>query len=153
MEELSSLMKPWIVEIHNRFQAEVIRPEVLESLVAVWPLLPSLEKTELNTFISVLQLLPTSAGVTLAGMLPRIDFPPARNLVVEIVASFATRDLGVLEDLLRREEEDLLLRLVRVLRDFPDRDAVEPLLQQVKKHPRSKIRQEALRIQGRQELY
>jgi hypothetical protein len=30
---------------------------------------------------------------------------------------------------------------------------VEPLLQQVKKHPRSKIRQEALRIQGRQELY
>jgi hypothetical protein len=148
-----ALDKPWTVDIHKRFQAEIISAEILENMVAVWPLLSSMEAAELKTFIAVLQNLPTSAGITMAGMLSRIESKHARSLIIEIIASYATRDQEVLVVLLSRQEEDLVLRLIRVLRDLTDSEVAERLLQQVKNHPSSKIRQQALRILGRQELY
>jgi len=151
--KLLASARPWIAALHSRFLADIIRPEVLDAMVPIWPSLSSMAAAELKVFIALLQLLPTKAGMTLAGMLARIDAPQARSLIVEIIASYATRDPKVLELLLRRDEEDLVLRLIRVMRDLPDRNTVARLLHQVKDHPRSKIRQEARRIQGSHNMY
>jgi hypothetical protein len=42
IEELRAAAGPWVVPVHNRFQAEIIRPEILQPLIALWPLLAAL---------------------------------------------------------------------------------------------------------------
>ena len=152
-EEYLAHDKPWTGSIHQRFQAEVISAEILDNLVPAWPLIPSMEPADLKTFIAVLQNLPTPAGVTMAEMLDRVNSRQARNLIIEIIASYATRDHAVLELLLSRQEEDLVLRLIRVVRELPESELADRLAQLLKKHPRSNIRQQAWRVLGRQELY
>lgn len=153
LEELLPAAKPWTVPIHKRFQADIIRPEILQPLIPLWPLLAALPAVEVKTVVAVLQLLPTKAGVTLAAMIARVDSKPARSLILEIIASFATRDLLVLEVLLGGSDEDLVLRMLRVVRELSDREVVARLLGHALNHPLQLVRLEAERIRGRQNLY
>ena len=153
MAELSAVAKPWTTPIHNLFQAEIIRPEILQPLISLWPVLAVLPTVEIKTIVAVLQLLPTRAGVTLAAMIARIESKPARSLIGEIIASYATRDELVLETLLSGSDEKLVMRMLRVVRDLPDRDTGLRLLGQATKHPRRKVRLEAARLISRLNHY
>lgn len=153
LEELPAATRPWTVPLHNRFQSGIIRAEILQPLILLWPILAALPSTEIKTIVAVLQLLPTEAGITLAAMIARVDSKPARSLIVEIIASYATRDHQVLEVLLGGTDEELVLRMLRVVRDLPDRDTVLRLLTQTVNHPCQKIRAEAGRLMGRQNPY
>lgn len=149
LEELPAVVKPWMVPIHNRFQAEIIRLEILQPLVSLWPVLAALPAVEIKTIVAVLQLLPTKAGITMSAMIAQVDSKPARSLIVEIIASYATRDHQVLEVLLGGTDEDLVLRMLRVVRDLPEQDTVLRLLGLAGNHPHQKVRDEAGRLRGR----
>ncbi len=149
IEELPDATRPWKIPIHNRFHSEIIRPEILQPLISLWPILAALPAVEIKTIVAVLQLLPTKAGITLAAMIARVDSKHARSLIVEIIASYATRDHQVLETLLGGTDEDLAMRMLRVVRDLPDRDTVSRLLGQTVNHPSLKVRSEAGRMMGR----
>lgn len=153
LEELPVATRPWTVPIHNRFQSEIIRPEILQPLIALWPVLAAMPAVEIKTIVAVLQLLPTKAGITLAAMISRVDSKHARSLIVEIIASYATRDYQVLEVLLTGPDEDLAMRMIRVVRDLPDRETVQRLLDLAVSHPRQKVRAEAGRLMGREKPY
>ncbi len=153
LEELPAAAKSWRVPIHNRFQSEIIRPEILQPLISLWPVLAALPAVEIKTIVAVLQLLPTKAGITLTTMIARVDSKHARSLIVEIIASYATRDHQVLEVLLDGTDEDLVMRMLRVVRDLPDRDTVQQLLGQAVNHPSQKVRSEAGRLMGRPNSY
>lgn len=153
LEELRAAGEPWTIPIHNRFQAEIVRPEILQPLIALWPVLAALPAVEIKTIVAVLQLLPTKAGITLAAMIARVDSKHARSLIVEIIASYATRDQQVLEILLGGADEDLAMRMLRIVRDLPDRDTMLRLLDQAVNHPLQKVGSEAGRLLGRQTPY
>lgn len=153
LEELPAAVKPWMVPIHNHFQAEIIRPEILQPLISLCPVLAALPALEIKTIVAVLQLLPTKAGITLAAMIARVESKHARSLIVEIIASYATRDHQVLEVLLDGTDEDLVMRMLRVVRDLPNQETAQRLLGQAVNHPRQKVRDEAGRLMGRQNHY
>ena len=96
-----------------------------------------------KNFTSVLRLLPAKAGETFAAMINKVASPNARSLMIEIIAAFATRDMDVLDALLVEPEEDLGLRLVRVISGLADQDAAVGLMRRASSHPRSKVRNEA----------
>lgn len=153
LEELPVVARPWAVPIHNRFQSEIVRAEILQPLLSLWPVLASLPAVEIKTIVAVLQLLPTKAGLTLAAMLAKVESKQARSLIGEIIASYATRDPAVLEVLLGGTDEDLVLRMLRVVRDLPERDTALLLLEQAVNHPLDKVRIEAGRLMARQTPY
>lgn len=153
LEELQAVAEPWTVPLHNRFQAEVIREETLLPLISLWPILAGLPAVEVKTIVALLQLLPTKAGITLAAMIARVESRPARSLIGEIIASYATRDHQVLEVLLRGTDEDLVLRMLRVVRDLPERETMLRLLGQAVKHPLPKVGAEAERLITRSTPY
>lgn len=151
--ELLAVKKPWTIPIHNRFNDDITRPLTLQPLIPLWPVLSTLPGVEIKNFVGVLQHLPTKAGLTLAAMMGQVDSSHARSLITEIIASYATRDRTVLEDLLAGPDEDLALRMLRVVRDLPDRDEAMRMLGRVMKSAGQRVRVEAGRITGWQDLY
>lgn len=150
---LLALEKPWTVPLHNHFQDEITRPAALQPLVPLWPVLSSLYGAEIKNFVALLQHLPTKAGLTLAGMLGQVNLAHARGLITEIIASFATRDRQVLEILLAGNDEELALRMLRVVRDLPDQEEARRLLDRVMNVSSQRVRVEAGRMLGWQNLY
>lgn len=151
--ELLAGEKVWTVPIHNRFRAEITRPTTLQPLISLWSELANFPGAEVKNFVAVLQNLPTRAGLTLASMLGQVDSSHARSLITEIIASYATRDLRVLEVLLHGKDEELALRMLRVVRDLPDRDEATRLLGRVMGNASQRVRVEAGRIIGWQSRY
>jgi len=145
--------KPWTVPTHNRFYDDITRPLTLQPLIPLWPVLATLPGAEIKNFVAVLQCLPTKAGLTLAAMLAQVTSSHARGLITEIIASYATRDLMVMEVLLCGPDEDLALRMLRVVRDLPDRQEAMRLLGLVTKNSSQKVRVEAGRLLGWQDRY
>jgi len=152
-EELLAVKKTWIAPIHNRFQDDITRPITLQPLLLLWPVLPTLPGAEIKNFVAVLQQLPTRAGLTLAAMLAQVTSSQARGLITEIVASYASRDQLVLEALLIGPDEDLAMRMLRVVRDLPDREEATRLLGLVNHNSGQRVRAEARRVLGWQNLY
>ncbi len=153
IQELLAVKKIWTVPIHNRFRAEITRSTTLQPLVSLWSELPSFPGAEVKNFVAVLQNLPTQAGLTLAAMLGQVDSSHARSLITEIIASYATRDQRVLEVLLIGKDEELAMRMLRVVRDLPDQDGAMQLLGRVMVNAGQRVRVEAGRITGWQNLY
>jgi hypothetical protein len=135
--------KKWADQIFNRFYEDLVKPEVLTTLIPVWHQLSTLEPDLVKSFTSVLKLLPPRAAKTFASMINKIASPNARSLMIEIIASFATRDMDVLGELLTEPEEDLGLRLVRVINGLGDPNIAVELMRKASSHPRSKVRTEA----------
>ena len=143
IQEAHNGTKEWAHEIFDKFYEDLVKPEVLTTLIPVWHQLSTLDPTVVKNFTRVLRLLPPKAGETFAGMINKVSSPNARSLMIEIIASFATRDMAVLGALLVEPEEDLGLRLVRVIMGLADQDAAIALMRQASSHPRSKVRNEA----------
>jgi hypothetical protein len=138
--------KEWVSPLLGHFFEEVSEPEILDALAPVWRELPSLTPEVLQDFASILRLLPPQAGVSLVPLLPQVELGMGRRILLDLIAAFASRDLAILEKMLNRPEEDLVLRLVNVLRENPDRRQSEQLLVRVLRHPKEKVRQEVCDI-------
>lgn len=135
--------KEWSEPLWEKFYGDIVKPEILSSLIPIWHQLSTLEPDLVKNFTNVLRLLPPRAGVTFAAMINKIASPNARSLMIEIIASFATRDMEVLEALLLQPEEDLGLRLMRVVNNIENEQVAVSLLKKAATHKRAKVRTEA----------
>jgi hypothetical protein len=136
------LVKDWSWPFLDKFMEDVAEPEILDALAPLWAELPTLDHDALHSFAALLQLLPPKSGEALVGMSSQVEFGNGRRILIDLIASFASRDLDILERMLNRPEEDLILRLVRVLRAATDHVRAEQLLLKAIKHPKDMVRQE-----------
>ncbi|MBU0675584.1 MAG: hypothetical protein KJ950_13160 [Proteobacteria bacterium] len=143
--------RQWAIAPLDGYFNDISEPEVLDVLMPLWPDLANIPSEDLKVFAGVLQLLPPKTGESLAPMFSSVEQGQARQLLVELIASFVSRDLEILEKLLARPEEDLILRLVHVLRALTDHHIAEELLGKVLHHPKERVRQETLEILIRRE--
>ena len=139
-------VKEWALPLLDKFNEDIAAPEVLNALAPLWAVLPTLEPGTLANFASLLPLLPPKSGEALVGMSSQVETGKGRQILIDLIAAFAARDLDVLENMLAQPEEDLIMRLIGVLREAPDRDRAELLLLKVIGHAKSKIRKEACDI-------
>jgi len=138
--------KEWSVPLLNQYFEDVSEPEVMDALLPVWPELPNFDQKKLRDFASVLQMLPPKTGESLVPMFTQIEFGKGRRIIIDLIASFVSRDLEIMERMLDRPEEDLTLRLISVLRGLKDQALAEKMLCKVIKHPKEKVRKEACEI-------
>lgn len=135
--------REWSRPLWEKFYGDIVKPEILSTLTPVWQELPTLDPDSVKNFTNFLRLLPTKAGVTFAADLNQISALNARSLMVEIIASFAIRDLEVLELLMLLPEEDLGLRLMRVVNNIDNEQVAVRLLKKIVTHQISTVRTEA----------
>lgn len=133
----------WAESLWDSFYDDLVKPEMLSILIPIWHELTTLKPDSVKNFSNVLRLLPARAGGTFAAMINKLSSPNARSLMIEIIASFALRDVNVLEGLLLLPEEDLGLRLIKVVNNIENEQIVRELLKKVVAHPKAKVREEA----------
>ncbi len=136
------LVKDWSLPLLEKFSEDIAGPEVLNALAPLWALLPTLKPDTLKSFASFLRLLLPKAGLALVGMSAQVEFGKGRQILIDLIAAFAARDLDVLEQMLSQPEEDIILRLIGVIRKAPDWGRAEQLLFKIIKHPKEDIRKE-----------
>lgn len=136
----------WLRPLLGQFFEDIAEPEVLDAMLPVWSELATMKPDAVHDFASILRLLPPRAGESLVPLVSQVQAGPGRRTLIDLIAVFAGRDLAVLEKILDRPEEDLILRLVHILREVPDRPRAEQLLGKVIKHPKEKVRQEVCDI-------
>jgi hypothetical protein len=143
IQEKHNGAREWSELLWKKFYGDITKPEILSSITPVWQEISSLEPDQLKNFTSFLRLLPPKAGETFAATLNEISSPNARVLMIEIIASFATRNIRVLDSLLLSPEEDLSLRLLRAVDKIENKRMVMVLLQKAATHQIAKVRIEA----------
>jgi len=140
------LVRDWVVPFLDKFMEDISEPEVLDALAPLWAELPSLEPEVLKSFAAILRLLPPKSGEALVSMSAQVESGKGRRILIDLIASFANRDLDIIEKMLNRPEEDLTLRLIGVLRAVTDRERAEKLLFKAITHPKEKVRKEVCDI-------
>ena len=138
--------REWTRPLLDKYFSDISEPEVLEALMPVWPELSSLDQKNLQNFAAIMQFLPGKAGASFGPMINSVREPAARRLFIDIVATFARRDVDTLKTLLERPEEDLVTKLLHGLDPVRDRAAESVLADKIIHHPRPAIRLEALKI-------
>ncbi|MBU0673956.1 MAG: hypothetical protein KJ950_04870 [Proteobacteria bacterium] len=136
----------WAVEALELYFAGIAEPLVLHPLQTVWDELTGYGPDEMKNFTTLLQKLPARAGATLAPMLDHIKSENVRVLLIEIIATYALRDHQTFAELISRPEEDLILRLLHLVKTMTDRQEARSLLHIAAQHPSKKVRTEIDRI-------
>ncbi|MBU0483508.1 MAG: UTP20 family protein, partial [Proteobacteria bacterium] len=133
--------KDWAKPLLNDYFDEISEPEILEVLLPVFADLSSFESKKLKIFSQVIRFLPPKAGESLAPMFSQIPSGPARQVLVDVIASFVKNDLNYLKKMLEeRPEEDLLLRLIKILDGIDTTSATNILLEKGAHHTNDKVR-------------
>ncbi|NTV15216.1 MAG: hypothetical protein HGA96_14995, partial [Desulfobulbaceae bacterium] len=138
--------KAWVQPFLGRFFEDIVEPEILDSLTSLWPELPKQPPEALQNFSAILRLLPPSAGVALVPLLSRVEAGVGRRILLDMIGVFAARDLTVIDTILDRPEEDLLLKLVQVLHQSPSHPLSDEFLFRTLRHPKETVRAEALAV-------
>ena len=138
--------KEWAKPLFKRFFVDIVEPEILDSLTSFWPELPTQKPEVLQQFSAILRLLPPRAGVAMVPILAKVEAGTGRRILIDMIAVFASRDLATIDKMLDRPEEDLLIRLIRVLQDAPDQRLAEDLLVKVLRHSKDAVRLAALTV-------
>lgn len=138
--------KDWVQPMVGHFSEEIVEPEVLDALRSWWPELPVQKPEVLQDFSAILQLLSPRAGVALTPMVAQVKAGIGRRILIDMIAFFASRDLAIIEKMLDRPEEDLITRLIHVLREAADQRQAEPLLFKALKYPKDQVRLEVVTI-------
>jgi len=138
--------RSWAIPVLDEFFQDIGEAEILEVLLPIWPELPTFDQNKLKAFAAVLQMLPAKAGESLAMTFSQVESDQGRRIMGDLIASFVSRDRQVLEKLLTRPEEELVLRLVKVLVALPDEMVAERLLYKVIGHPKESVRSKALEV-------
>lgn len=132
--------KEWAQPLLGRFFEDIVEPEILASLTTLWPELPVQKPEVLQEFSAILRLLPPAAGVALVPLLSKVEDGVGRRILLDMIGVFASRDLAIIDKMLDRPEEDLLLRLIQVLQRSPQQRQTEELLIKALKHPKESVR-------------
>jgi hypothetical protein len=140
------LIKDWALPLLDKFMTDVAEPGILNALTPLWAELPTLDSGTLEDFASLLRLLPPRSAEALAVMAAQVEFGNGRRILLDLIANYAAKELDTLERILSRPEEDLIMRLIGVLRTVPNRERAEQLLFKAVKHPKDKVRQEVCDI-------
>lgn len=138
--------KVWAEPILKQYFDDIADAEILDALVPMWPEIHTFDKNLLKALASLLQLMPPRAGEAIASFISEIEPGPGRRIAIDLIASFVSRDLKILDQLLARPEEDLAQRLVMVLADMQDEARAEMMLYKVIGHPKEVVRKKALEI-------
>ncbi|MCK4838079.1 MAG: hypothetical protein KAS94_04710, partial [Desulfobulbaceae bacterium] len=133
----------WPKLLWKKFYEDISKPEMLSPLIPIWQETSTLGPDLLKDFTNFLRFLPPKAAETFTATLDEISKPNARSLMVEIIASFATRNMNVLDSLLLTPVEDLGLRLLRVVNNVENKRIAVLFLQKAVGHKIAKVRTEA----------
>ncbi len=139
------IQKPWAVPLLQRFFDEIAGPDFLQVLQNVWHILNVRETGQQSALGGLLVLLPPKAVKTLGPMLQDESEVWIRELLTEVLASLAARDIAPLEDLLAGTDESLVRNMVNVLGRMKG-ERPQQLLLQMLGHASAPVRSIAVSI-------
>lgn len=145
--------KPWALPLYRKFYGAVLRPEIIDKLVATAPRFAELGAMEVKALGAILQQLPAQVAGRLIAQLEQVEVPEARSLFIEIILRHARRDREILVSGLNSEVEQLVLGIISIISEFKDRELVEQLLAKFRYDSRGSIRKESLRILASHNIY
>ncbi|MEN8135927.1 MAG: hypothetical protein ABFS18_10395 [Thermodesulfobacteriota bacterium] len=143
IQEKHDDIREWPKLLWKKFNEDITGPEILSALMPIWQETSTLGPDLRKDFTNFLRFLPPKAGKTFAATLHEISSPNARSLLLEIIASFATQNMNVLDSLLLSPVEDLSLRLLRVVKNVKNKRLAVILLQKAATHKIATVRTEA----------
>ena len=132
--------KTWLLPYVKHFLFSCCSAQTLSALQNQW------EEVEANveTVEGMLLLLPPMAIKTLGPMSMQAPSLKIQRMIVDVLKSLASEDLDPLEDLLTEPDEELVIRMVYVLRQLDGERPASTLLKMVQ-HPCEAVRKEALK--------
>ncbi len=143
---------PQISPLFDQFFKEVSDPEVLAALRPFWPKIETLDETRMRAFRNYLTLLHPVAVLHFAPLLLQTATPKARRLIMELIASLASRDADPLASLLGGANIPLILHLLDLLKRLKG-DRFTDLIMGLTRHPSDKIRKTAIQSLLEKEPY
>lgn len=145
--------KTWALPAYQKFYSAVLRPEVIDNLVALWPRFAELGVPEVKALVAILQQFPAQVGGQLAARLSTVGSPEAQKIFIDLIVHHARRDRELLTTGLHSQVETLVLGMLALVKELNDRNLVEQLLTKLRYDSRSRIRQEAMHILASHNIY
>ncbi|MFH1243277.1 MAG: HEAT repeat domain-containing protein [Pseudomonadota bacterium] len=134
--------RPWAIPILDRFFTEVSGYKVLNVLNQVWPVLEILDSHR-HLLRQVLLLLSPEAILALAPMSLEVSSVRIQRELMEVIGSLASRDISPIERLMNHPDENLVMKIVPVLKNLKGDRPLEILLSLVH-HSSGRVRKQAL---------
>jgi hypothetical protein len=132
---------PWAVPLLEDFALTLSSSQSLGPLKDVWT---DIEPGRLDKIRRILELLQPEAISTLAAMLLQNQSPRQRQILLEVIASLASRDMTPLESLLTNPDERLMEKLVHVFVTIQG-ERTSKILARLVRHKSPHVRQEAVK--------
>jgi hypothetical protein len=132
----------WVRPMLDQFFKELSGHQVLSVLQEVWPVLEILDA---HRFLlrQILLHLPPKAILTIGPMSLEVSAPSVRHELTKAIGTLANRDIEPLERLLNHRDQNLVLKMVPVLKDL-EGDRPSELLLALVRNPSERIRKAAL---------
>ena len=135
---------PQAAALLDGFFAEISSPEVLSSLDPVWPRLEKIDPSRIKAFQEHLLLLHPTATLAFAPVLLAGPGPRVKQMLTELIATYAGTDPRPLETLLEKADEKLILKLIDLLSRLKG-DRFQQMLLKLTEHPSESVRMKVLR--------
>ena len=132
----------WVRPMLDQFFTELSGYQVLSVLQEVWPVLEILDA---HRFLlrQILLRLPPKAILTIGPLSLEVSSPSVRHELTKAIGTLANRDIEPLERLLNHRDQNLVLKMVPVLKDL-EGDRPSELLLELVRNPSERIRRAAL---------
>ncbi|HNY66602.1 MAG TPA: HEAT repeat domain-containing protein [Deltaproteobacteria bacterium] len=131
----------WAAPMIEDFFLSVSRPGTISVLLDIWP---ELDAVQAQKAMHTLRLLQPVAIPALAPLLARRQSAKIRDMLVDTIASLASRDMAPLESLIRTRDEAVMEKLVHVFVRLTSERATKCLVRLIR-HPSRHVRQEAVK--------
>ncbi len=132
---------PWAVPLVEDFVLTVSSAQSLQALQEVWQ---DIDAGQIEKIKQVLVLLQPEAIPTLGDLMLKNQSVRLRQMIVEVIAELASRDIRPLESLLKSPDERLMERLVHVFVNIQGDRPLEALVS-LAHHKSAYVRQEAVK--------
>ncbi len=126
--------KPWAIGILDNFFKEISTYRVLSILQEAWPVLEILDSHRL-LLRKILGLLSPEAIGAIGLMLSEVSSPNIRRELTKAIGALARKDMAPLERLLNHPNQNLVQRIVPVLKELDGDRPSEILLMLVRSSP------------------
>ncbi len=134
--------RPWAIPVLERFFKEISGYKVLGVLNQVWPVLDILDSHR-QLLRQVLLLLSPEAILALAPMSLEVSSVRIQRELMEVIGSLASRDISPIERLMNHPDENLVMKIVPVLKNLKGDRPLEMLLSLIR-HSSGRVRKQAL---------
>jgi len=137
-------LNPKTAVLLDGFFAEISSPDALSSLDPVWPRLEKIDPSRIKAFQEHLLLLHPTATLAFAPVLLAGPGPRVKQMLTELIATYAGTDPRPLENLLEKADEKLILKLIDLLSRLKG-DRFQQMLLKLTEHPSESVRMKVLR--------